>query len=98
MAESGITDSSLIFLVFTALLMFWGLDGYFLWQERLYRKLYDNTRKEIGEETDYSMNTQDYMKEVDSWLKVCMSKTLLGFHGVMTAALGLYFLIRCLQK
>ena len=33
---------------------FWILDGYFLWQERLFRKVYDDIRDQ--EATDFAMN------------------------------------------
>ena len=36
-------------------LIFWGLDGYFLHQERLFKKLYDQVRKLPCEKIDFSM-------------------------------------------
>ncbi|MBW8004043.1 MAG: hypothetical protein FVQ80_18960 [Planctomycetes bacterium] len=35
------TDKYQIWIAFIPLLVFWFLDAYFLWQERLYRELYD---------------------------------------------------------
>ena len=35
---------------------FWGLDGYFLWQERLYRALYDHVRTLAEDQIDFSLN------------------------------------------
>ena len=32
------------FVALIPVIVFWGLDGYFLWQERLYRALYDHVR------------------------------------------------------
>ena len=37
-------------------LIFWGLDGYFLWQERLFRGLYDHVRVLEEVSIDYSMD------------------------------------------
>ena len=34
-------------------LLFWGLDGYFLWQERLFRALYDHVRELKNGEVDF---------------------------------------------
>ena len=36
-------DRNILFILLAYLptLVFWGLDGYFLWQERLYRALYN---------------------------------------------------------
>ena len=39
---------------------FWGLDGYFLWQERLYRALYDHVRTLEEIEVDFSMNVSAF--------------------------------------
>jgi hypothetical protein len=33
-----------IYLAYFPAIAFWGFDGYFLWQERLFRKLYDRVR------------------------------------------------------
>ena len=37
-------------------LFFWGLDGYFLWQERLFRALYDHVRGLEEDSIDFSMD------------------------------------------
>lgn len=65
-------------------LVFWGLDGYFLWQERLYRKLYDQVRILNENEIDFSMNTyrfQTGQKPFFQWLCATLSKTLFPFYG-----------------
>ena len=62
---------------------FWGLDGYYLWQERLFRKLYDKVRNGEHDAERYgpfSMNTRTYQDEVAIWLRVCLSRTILGFY------------------
>ena len=78
-------DSQLLFvyLAYFPAISFWFLDGYFLYQERLFRKLYDRVRKLSEEEIDFSMNTQSVQDQVESWAKVTRSKTLLAFHGVI---------------
>ena len=65
-------------------LVFWGLDGYFLWQERLYRKLYDQVRILNENEIDFSMNTYRFQagqKPFFQWLCATLSKTLFPFYG-----------------
>ena len=42
---------------------FWGLDGYFLWQERLYRALYDHVRTLEEGKIDFSMNVSQVIKK-----------------------------------
>lgn len=60
--------------------IFWGLDGYYLRQERLFRKLYDHVRKNSYEGTDFSMDTKPGQYEVSGWLRVCCSKTIFWFY------------------
>ena len=37
-----------VYLCYFPAIAFWGLDGFFLWQERLYRQLYDKVRAQPG--------------------------------------------------
>ena len=55
----GASESSLLFvlLAYFPAIVFWGLDGYFLRQEKLFRALYDHVRLLAEEEVDYSMDT-----------------------------------------
>ena len=67
----------LVFLI--PVLGFWGLDGYFLWQERLFREIY----KEISqqEDTDFKMNVAEHTnKPKCSWVSATFSVTLIPFH------------------
>ncbi len=72
-----------IYLAYFPAFAFWGLDGYYLWQEKLFRALYDRVR-EMGEtDIDFSMDTTLVERDVDSWLEVTYSKTLSIFHGTV---------------
>lgn len=62
---------------------FWLLDSYFLRQERLFRKLYDQVRLPGAEVEVFSMNTSPYASEV-GWVKVVLSTTLVGFYGLLS--------------
>jgi len=75
-----------VYLAFLPAIAFWVLDGYFLWQERMYRKLYDAVRKGEDEQSDFSMNAYNFEAEVPSWPATCVSKTLVIFHGMIVAA------------
>lgn len=68
---------------------FWGLDGYFLRQERLFRKLYDSVRAKSEEEIDFSMDISPFQNQVDSWLKVVFSSTLAAFYLTILLAVFL---------
>lgn len=88
------SDTNFISIAYLPASAFWLLDGYFLRQERLYRKLYDRVRKQEEAEIDFSMNTSDFTDDVDSWLRVCFSNTLLIFHGLifLTITIGIFLL------
>jgi len=89
-------NQSFIFLAYIPAFVFWGLDGYFLWQERLYRKLYDKVRKTNGDGSDFSMDTRDFISgnPLGEWFDVVFSKTLVAFHGVLIAAIIIVMLIQ----
>lgn len=82
------SNTDFILLAYFPALAFWILDGYFLQQERLFRKLYDRVRAMKEEEIDFSMDTSPVTKEVKCWGCVCFSKTLFVFHGVIILAIS----------
>ena len=68
-----------IFLI--PVLGFWTLDGYFLWQERLFREIYNDVR--TWKETDFSMNVVKHMgKPNRGWPSAVFSRTLIIFYGI----------------
>lgn len=68
-------------------LMFWALDAYFLRQERLFRKLWDQVRTADENEPNFSMDTRRFTDEVDSAWLVAWSKTLRLFHGTIAGTI-----------
>jgi hypothetical protein len=85
-----------VYLAYFPATAFWILDGYFLWQERLFRALYDNVRNLRDEEIDFSMDTSIVKNRVAPWIKVIFSKTLLIFHGTILGAIIVVMLIALL--
>lgn len=80
-------QSLLVLIGFIPGIVFWGLDGFFLWQEQLYRKLYDHVRTLEDESIDFSMNTTPFKSgNAPTWIKATFSKTLIPFHGVLLLA------------
>ena len=76
-----------VYLSYIPAFVFWGLDGFFLWQEQLYRKLYDHVRVQKDEDVDFSMNTMPFRtKDGPTWLGATFSKTIIPFHGVLMVA------------
>lgn len=72
-----------IYLAYFPSIAFWILDGYFLWQERLFRALYNQVRELKEEDIDFSMDISSVHKKVSPWSEVVFSKTLLIFHGTI---------------
>ena len=98
---SSESKSQLVFLAYLPTVAFWLLDGYFLRQERLFRKLYDKVRVMGEDDIDFSMNTMPIDTAVASWLRVAVSRTLLLFHGAIiltvTAAWLVPMVLRCIN-
>ena len=94
------TNLLLVMAAMLPCLVFWGLDGYFLRQERLFRRLYDEVRMKKPEEIDFSMKwSQEASEKEASWLGVCVSRTLLAFHGsVLVSIFLIAWLFFCAGK
>ena len=75
--------------------VFWGLDGYFVWQERLFRALYDHVRQLEEGEIDFSMDVGPFRTDhARTWPGATFSGTLIGFYGALAAfAIALAILI-----
>ena len=78
------TNSGLILIAYLPAVVFWTLDGYFLWQETLFRHLYDKVRVQAEADVDFSMSTADLVKP-QRLLPRTFSRTLLPFHGSIIA-------------
>jgi hypothetical protein len=71
------------FIAFIPILVFWYLDAYFLWLERLYRRLYDwiRTNRLNTDEYLFDMNYRRFIKDEQSRLRIMFSLTLGWFYG-----------------
>lgn len=96
-------DNSKVLIAYIPLIVFWYLDSYFLWQERMYRKLYNwvivNRLK--TDEHLLDMNAYRFSSEVNSVIRVMFSKTLFCFYGsiflLLTALIIYLFFNRLLN-
>ena len=89
-----------VWIAFVPLLVFWFLDAYFLWQERLYRKLYDwvvNNRLKTDEYL-FDMNAYRFKEEVQSKFRIMFSTTLGWFYGSIAILVIIYALIVLITK
>ncbi|MCK4664009.1 MAG: hypothetical protein KAT68_14165 [Bacteroidales bacterium] len=87
--------SELLIVTIIPILIFWTLDGFFLYQERLYRSLYDEVRIKKEEKIDYSMNTSSFVSGKKTWFCSIFSKTLnlLYISLILLVVIAYFFLI-----
>ena len=78
------------YIGFVPVLVFWGLDGYFLRQERLFRDLYDHVRVLDEPDIDFSMGTNAFRR---NWMGATFSRTLFPFYIALALSVGLAMII-----
>lgn len=83
------------FIAFIPILGFWYLDAYFIWVERLYRRLYNWVK-------DYRLKTKDFLfdlnykrfeKDEQSILRIMFSITLVLFYGSILMMTLIYIIL-----
>lgn len=83
------TNKVFLFIPFFPVILFWGLDSYYLKKERMYRKLYNIVR--ISAEADFAMNLEAVPKSNDLSYLVCfLSLSEISFYlplALMTASM-----------
>lgn len=88
-------DNTHASIAFIPLISFWFLDAFFLWQERMYRKLYkwvvSNRMK--TEEFLFDLNAYRFEEEVDGKLKTMFSITLVWFYATILILIFIYQII-----
>ncbi|WP_069997901.1 hypothetical protein [Cellulosilyticum sp. I15G10I2] len=76
------TDKLYFLVAYLPIIIFWGLDSYYLLQERLYRSLYDKVCKTNEDKIDFSLKaTKEEFKSDKNCLNSCiLSLTELWFY------------------
>ena len=76
------TEKSYFLVVYIPIIIFWGLDAYYLLQERLFRILYNKAITMSEEEIDFSMDTSapEFRTKKTSFCNCLLSKTILWFY------------------
>ncbi len=89
-----------VLIAFIPILVFWFLDAYFLWQERLYRRLYNWVIKNRMDTDEYlfDMNAYRFKNEEQSKLRIMFSITLGWFYGSIFILTLIYTIFLFLQK
>lgn len=88
-ALSFLSDVSVLALLpILPVIMFWGLDAYYLRQEKLFRDLYDQSRKAyIKNDKSFdllNMTPETKNDEIKSGFCLIFSSPLLLFHGIIS--------------
>lgn len=91
------SNSNYIPLVLLPIFAFWGLDGYYLRQEKLFRALYGKVRKLDEQDINFEMDTSSVKNEVDSWRSTCVSGTILGFYGPILIVILILILVAIIR-
>ena len=79
MVRFGSDEPLLALTLIVPVIGFWILDGYFLWQERLFRAEYDRVRQQDA--TDFAMNPGQHKdRPGHSWIATIFSVTLVVFY------------------
>lgn len=87
------TKNALLIIALISTIMFWGLDGYYLWLERGFVKLHTEVALKKEADIDFSMNI-DKSRALWNWLKTCLRHHLWAFYGTIIAVdlIGIYMI------
>jgi hypothetical protein len=76
------TRSALLVIATASTLMFWGLDGYYLWLERGFVKLHNVVAAKDEADIDFAMRI-DKSNAICEWFKTCFRPHLYTFYGII---------------
>lgn len=76
------TDKLYFLVAYIPVIVFWGLDSYYLLQERLYRGLYEKVRLSEESEIDFSLRVtkEEFGNEKNKFISCVVSITELWFY------------------
>lgn len=87
-------DPGLALLGLLPAISFWGLDAYYLRQERLFRRLHDEVR--LGRVVDFDLSTAVVRRYVSSWPATLCAPSLAAVHGMLVLwVLGVALYLQC---
>ena len=93
-ARQNIQNPYFVLVLILPALGFWILDGYFLWQERLFRQVYNEIRTQS--DTNFEMNPRKHKNKPQcNWLSAIFSLTLVIFYIVEVAfIIGVFVIVK----
>ncbi len=91
-ARQTLQNPYIVLVILIPIVGFWILDGYFLWQERLFRQVYNDIRQQ--DDTDFKMDVGKHRgKPKCSWDSAIFSVTLVIFYLIEIAFTVVVFAI-----
>lgn len=84
-------DPKYVLLALIPALFFWLLDGFFIYQEWLFRKLYEHAITLDNNNIDFSMKPGRFTSSDINWRKGVFSKTLVPFYLPMIVLIIICF-------
>jgi len=86
-------NTTYFIIAFIPIPIFWMLDGFYIYQERQYRKLYETVSAKKPEEIDFNMDASGFS---NTWLEGVFSKTLIPFYGasIVVTVVVMYVITR----
>lgn len=85
-------DSLYLLISLIVLVLFWWLDSYYLSRERLFIKLYEHVSASKSDNTDFSMSTKPFEKEITVG-GCAFSETMRLFYGGLAVAHLIIFIL-----
>jgi hypothetical protein len=79
-------------IVLFPVLLFWWLDTFYLIQEKLYRKLYEEVSLKSNDEINFDMNASIFKSKISSFKEIAFSKSVGPFYLVIVALLVVMYL------
>ena len=91
------TDKLYFLIAYIPIVVFWGLDSYYLLQERLYRDLYNKVRLLNEKEVDFSMKAtkEEFNSEKNRFFSCLLSKTEIWFYLPLALVCTIVIIIPC---
>lgn len=89
-------DQKFVLLAYFPVFVFWMLDAFFLHQEKLFRKLYEEVAADKVPSDKFTLDTSGIRSQVQSVACVFFSKTLFPFHGAIVGIV--LFAMLCLMR
>ena len=87
-------EAANLWIALLPVVTFWGLDAYYLQQERMFRCLYRAAAKSESQIEAFSLNVDPFKKETSSWFATIWSKTLLWFYGPIIGVVAIYIALK----